>query len=321
LKKPINLREIVNRVLQIEIDALENLQNSINNNVEEVIKMITNLKGRVVVSGVGKSALIAQKWVASFNSTGTPALFMHAADAVHGDLGMIQEGDLVFILSKSGGSEEIKTLALHLKNLNQPFVAITSNPDSIISKKATLSILTPVEKEACPHDLAPTASTTVQLALGDALMVATLESKGFKAEQFAQFHPGGSLGKRLTLKVKDLINPELLPKVHPSSTFKEVIVEISKNLLGCAVVCDGTKIMGMITDGDLRRMLEKSHDFDSIEAASLMSLNPKSISSDYLASEALHIMNSNEITQLIVVDGSNYVGILHLHNLIQAGLV
>ena len=321
MKKPINLREIVNRVLQIEIDALENLQNRINDNVEEVIKMITNLNGRVVVSGVGKSALIAQKWVASFNSTGTPALFMHAADAVHGDLGMIQEGDLVFILSKSGGSEEIKTLALHLKNLNQPFVAITSNPDSIISKKATLSILTPVEKEACPHDLAPTASTTVQLALGDALMVATLESKGFKAEQFAQFHPGGSLGKRLTLKVKDLINPELLPKVHPSSTFKEVIVEISKNLLGCAVVCDGTKIMGMITDGDLRRMLEKSHDFDSIEAASLMSPNPKSISSDHLASEALHIMNSNEITQLIVVDGSNYVGILHLHNLIQAGLV
>ena len=321
LKKPLNRREIAHRVLQIEIDAIENLKNTIDQHFEEVSKMITHLKGRVVVSGVGKSALIAQKWVASFNSTGTPALFMHAADAVHGDLGMIQKGDLVFILSKSGNSEEIKTLALHLKNLELPFIAVTANSDSIVSKSATLTLLTPVEKEACPHDLAPTASTTLQLALGDALMVATLENKGFKAEQFAQYHPGGSLGKKLTLKVKDLINPELLPRVQPLSTLKEVIVEISKNLLGCTAVCEEDKVIGMITDGDLRRMLERSPDFNTVKATELMSLNPKSIHSDRLASEALQLMNSNEITQLIVIDNNEYVGILHLHNLIQAGLV
>ncbi len=320
LKKSETPLQIAHRVLEIEKAALEKLRVSLDDSFNKVVQMLISLNGRVVVSGVGKSALIAQKWVASFNSTGTPALFMHAADAVHGDLGMIQKGDLVFILSKSGTSEEISTLSTYLKRLGHKFVAVTANAQSVLYKEADLSLLTPVEKEACPHDLAPTSSTTLQLALGDALMVATLETRGFGADEFAKFHPGGSLGKKLTLTVADLIQNNAQPKVSGSSSLKETIMVISKNLLGCTAVCEQDRVIGMITDGDLRRMLEQHSNYDQISAKDVMSSSPKTIEKNQLASEALELMNRHEITQLVVTENHKYLGILHLHNLIQAGI-
>lgn len=309
------------RTFQIERDALDAIIPLLNEAFEKAVETILQSNGRVVITGIGKSAIIANKIVATMNSTGTPAIFMHAADAIHGDLGTVQNGDTVICISKSGNTPEIKVLVPLLKRGQNPLIAITGNPDSFLAQQADYVLNTYVAKEACPNNLAPTTSTTAQLVMGDALSICLLELKDFGSKDFAQYHPGGALGKKLYLRVSDLVKNNATPIVAPTTKVKEVIVEISEKLLGAVAVVDEGKIMGIVTDGDIRRMLNKHDNIAALTAKDIMSHFPKTISQDAMAVEALKIMQENHITQLLAVHENNYVGIVHLHNLIQEGLV
>lgn len=317
-----SIREIALRTIKMEAQSVSGLIPFINDDFEKAVHAIANCKGRVVISGVGKSAVIAQKIVATFNSTGSPSVFMHAADAIHGDLGIIQEEDVVIIISKSGSSPEIKVLIPLIKNFGNILIGMVGNIDSFLAKQSDIILNTTVDQEACPNNLAPTTSTTAQLVMGDALAVTLMEIKGFKSDDFAKFHPGGTLGKKLYLKVADLFIINEKPMVFPNHTLKEVIFEMTKKRLGAtAVVDEENNLLGIITDGDLRRMLEKNGDLEKKSAKDIMTATPKTISADALAVEALDMMRKKEITQLIVVDNGKYSGILHLHDLIREGLI
>lgn len=321
MKSKKSIIETAISTLKLESEAILNLLQHINDDFVKVVHAILKSNGRVIVTGIGKSAIIAQKIVATFNSTGTPAIFMHAADAVHGDLGMIQKDDIVICLSKSGNTPEIKLLAPLLKQSGNLLIGMLGSLDSDLAKQADLILNTTVDKEACPHNLAPTTSTTAQLAMGDALAICLLEEREFNTEDFARYHPGGSLGKRLYLKVGDLAAKNEKPSISPSASVKDVIIEISKNRLGAVVVIANDKILGVITDGDIRRMLEKHTNIENITAADLMSTNPKRIDKDELALLALELIKQNNITQLLVTTGDTYYGMVHLHDLLQEGII
>lgn len=307
--------------LQLEAQAILGLINNINDDFVKVVNLIIESKGRVIVTGIGKSAIIAQKIVATFNSTGTPAIFMHAADAIHGDLGMIQKDDIVICISKSGNTPEIKVLAPLLKQSGNTMIGMIGQLNSELAMQADLVLNTYVEKEACPHNLAPTTSTTAQLAMGDALAICLLHARDFNEQDFARYHPGGSLGKKLYLKTGDLALKNQKPSISADASVKDVIIEISQNRLGAVVVVDGNVILGIITDGDIRRMLEKYSDLTNIKASDLMNPNPKRIEKDLLALNALEIIKENNITQLLVTDAGSYFGIVHLHDLLQEGII
>ena len=318
----INISAIAKRTLQLEAQAIDHLQQFINADFEQAVELIAHGSGRVVVTGIGKSAIIGQKIVATLNSTGTPAIFMHAADAIHGDLGMIQEQDIIICLSKSGDSPEIKVLIPLVKNFGNKLIAIVGNPASYLARKADLVLNTSVSQEACPNNLAPTSSTTAQLAMGDALAVCLIEWHGFTAADFAKFHPGGILGKKLYLKVADLCHQHNPPKVKLNSSLKEVIVAISSGMLGVtAVLDDDGALIGVITDGDLRRMLEKNMATDNVIASDIMSRTPKTIQQDELAVNALEKLRQHDITQLLVLTEKKYIGIIQLHDLIREGII
>ena len=308
--------------LELEAAAILNVAKNINDDFEQVVSTILNCDGRVIVTGIGKSAIIAQKIVATFNSTGTPAIFMHAADAIHGDLGMIQRNDVIICLSKSGNTPEIKVLVPLLKSAGNKLIGMVGELASFLAEQADLVLNTSFEKEACPHNLAPTTSTTAQLALGDALAICLLECREFNESDFAKYHPGGSLGKKLYLKAKDLALSNEKPSINPSASVKDVLIEISKNRLGAvAVVDEENSVIGVITDGDIRRMLENNDSVTGLKAKDIMGKQPKSIQYDALAVEALHIIKENNITQLLVLKQNTYFGIIHLHDLLNEGIV
>ncbi len=310
------------QTIDIEINALLALKNAFDEHFVKAVQAIAKSKGRLVVTGIGKSAIVAQKIVATMNSTGTPSIFMHAADAIHGDLGMIQPNDVLICISKSGDTPEIKVLVPFLKNFGTALIAMVSNRDSFLGKNANYILHTPIEKEADPNNLAPTASTTAQMAMGDALATALLALKGFSSQDFAQFHPGGALGKQLYLRVKDIFPLHEKPKVTPDADIKKIILDISSKRLGATVVTDtNDQVLGIITDGDLRRMLAKYEHFNHIQAQDIMSKTPLSILPDAMAVEALEIMRSRNITQLIVAQDNTYLGMIHLHDLLKEGLV
>ncbi len=319
---PASVKQIALRTINLEARSIDGLSVFVNEDFENAVKSIAESKGRVVVSGIGKSAIIAQKIAATLNSTGTPSLFMHAADAIHGDLGMIQQEDVVIVISKSGESPEIKVLIPLIRNFGNTIIAIAGNPDSFLAKNAHYLINTTVSQEACPNNLAPTTSTTAQLVMGDALAICLMELKGFQSEDFAKFHPGGALGKKLYLRVADLCANNEKPQVLAGQSLKEVIMEMTKKRLGVtAVVDDSGLLLGIITDGDLRRMLEKDADINTIKAEAIMTKTPKTISESELAVNALDLLRRHEISQLAVTDNGKYAGIIHLHDLIREGLI
>jgi arabinose-5-phosphate isomerase len=321
LKSKISIFETAINTLQLEAQAILDLIPHIGDDFSKAVEVIRASKGRVIVTGIGKSAIIAQKIVATFNSTGTPSIFMHAGDAVHGDLGMIQQDDIVICISKSGNTPEIKVLAPLLKQGGNFLIGMVGEQDSTLGNLADLILDVSVDKEACPHNLAPTTSTTAQLAMGDALAVCLLHAREFNEDDFAKYHPGGALGKRLYLKVGDLALKNQKPSIQPEASVKDVIVEISRNRLGAVVVLEGTEILGIITDGDIRRMLEKHTDLLNITAKDIMNTNPKRIDRDVLALEALQIIKLNNITQLLVTSNNSYYGLVHLHDLLQEGII
>lgn len=316
-----NILATAKSTLKAESDAITKAIDFLNDDFLKSVQAIFNTKGRLVITGIGKSAHIGQKIVATLNSTGTPSLFMHAAEAVHGDLGMITKDDVVLCISKSGNSPEIKVLAPLLKRDGNVLIGMTGNESSFLGKNSDFVINAYVEKEADPNNLAPTTSTTVQLALGDALAVALIEMRKFTANDFAKFHPGGALGKKLLLKIKDILDDKNKPAVTIESTIQQVIFEISNKRLGVTAVLDGEDIKGIITDGDIRRMLEKTTDLSAITAKDIMTVNPKSIEINSKVEDALNIMESFEITQLVVTDNNLYAGIIHLHDILKEGIV
>ncbi|GMQ24366.1 KpsF/GutQ family sugar-phosphate isomerase [Algoriphagus sp. oki45] len=317
-----NIRNTASRVLQNEANAILGVVDFLNGDFEACVERILATKGRVVVTGVGKSAIIANKIVATLNSTGTPALFMHAADAIHGDLGMVQQDDVVICISKSGNTPEIKVLVPLLKKLGSVLVALVSNIDSYLADQADFVLNATIGEEACPHNLAPTTSTTVHLALGDALAVCLLEARGFTSDDFAKYHPGGSLGKQLYLKVSDLLSKAQIPVVSEDAGLAKVIVEISGKRLGATAVLDiAGNLKGIITDGDLRRMLQKSLDIANLKARDIMTVNPKTIDADEFAIRALNLMRNHNITQLVALDQGKIAGFIHIHDLMKEGIV
>ena len=319
---PVDIKHIALRTIEMEARSIAGLAASVNTDFEKAVQVIAACPGRVVVSGIGKSAIIAQKIVATFNSTGTPSLFMHAADAIHGDLGMVQQDDVVMVISKSGESPEIKVLVPLIKNFGNTLISIVGSKSSYLAKNADIVLDTTVDQEACPNNLAPTTSTTAQLVMGDALAVCLMETKGFQADDFAKFHPGGMLGKKLYLRVSDLSNDNEKPQVLSTQSLKEVIVEMTKKRLGItAVVDEENNLLGIITDGDLRRMLENNVSIDAVKAGDIMTKNPKAIGPDELAIDALDMLRRNEISQLAVIQDKKYLGIIHLHDLIREGLI
>ena len=307
--------------INLQASSIQNLNKLLTKDFERAVNLINKSKGRVVISGIGKSAIIAQKIVATFNSTGTPSIFMHAADAIHGDLGLIQKDDIIICISKSGNTPEIKALVPFIKKTNNKLIAITGETKSYLSDKSDIVISSYVDNEACPNNLAPTTSTTAQLVVGDAIAVCLVKLRGFSSDDFAKYHPGGNLGKRLFLKVEDLIDTNILPKVDVSDLMKDVIIEISNKMLGIAAVLDKNKIVGVITDGDLRRQLLKSQDISKVKAVEIMTKNPKIIAKNLLAAEALIIMKKNKISQLIVAEKNIYIGVLHIQSLIKEGII
>ena len=314
-------------IIDIAKDSFENQGKSIlslgqylTKDFEDTVNTIHSSSGRVIVSGIGKSAIIGMKIVATLNSTGTPAIFMHAAEAIHGDLGVVQNNDTVILISKSGNTPEIKNLVPFLKERSICLVSITSNSSSFLAKNSNFFLSCYIEKEACLNNLAPTTSTTAQLVIGDALAICLSNLNGFSPNDFAKHHPGGMLGKKLFLKVSEIIDKNLKPELSENDDFKTVIDVISKNLLGAAVVTLNKKAIGIITDGDIRRVFSKNHNIEHFNAKNLMSLNPQRISSDTLASKALEIMNEHKITQLVVEDDNKYIGLIHMHNIINEGL-
>ncbi|MCO6497440.1 MAG: KpsF/GutQ family sugar-phosphate isomerase [Chitinophagaceae bacterium] len=305
-----------------EAESVHGLLDYVNDEFENIVRLVYECKGRIVISGIGKSALIAQKIVASLNSTGTPAIFLHAADALHGDLGMVQPDDIVIIISKSGESPEIKVLAQLIRSFGNKMIALCGNENSTLVRFADYFLNSTVSEEACPNNLAPTSSTTAQMVMGDALTVCLMKLRGFDTRDFARYHPGGALGKRLYLRVADLYIQNERPEVKEDSLIKDVIVEITKKRLGATVVTDKEgKIAGIITDGDLRRMLEKDIYDEKITAKDIMSGTPKTIHPSELAVNAFQMMRSHNITQLVVADESGYKGIIHLHDLVKEGII
>jgi arabinose-5-phosphate isomerase len=321
LKNSKTIKQIAISTIVKESEAISALANSINDTFVKCVELIYHSKGRVIVTGIGKSAIIGSKMVATFNSTGTPSIFMHAADAIHGDLGTIQKEDIVICLSKSGDTPEITILVPLLKLHGSSLIAIVGNRSSFLAKHADYIIDASVAEEACPNNLAPTSSTTAQLVLGDALAVCLLECRGFTKSDFAKFHPGGVLGKELYMIVSDLYKNNQVPKVNMNDPVKNVILEISSSRLGATAVLDGKKLAGIITDGDLRRMLEKTTDFNQFTAKDIMTKNPKTIEPEMLVVDALNIMRKNNITQLLVLKKGKYLGIIHLHDILKEGII
>ncbi|MBA4318046.1 MAG: D-arabinose 5-phosphate isomerase [Flavobacterium sp.] len=304
-----------------ESESIAKLIDFIDFNFAEAIQIIFNSKGRLIVTGIGKSAIIAQKMVATFNSTGTPSLFLHASEAIHGDLGMMQADDVVICISKSGNSPEIKVLVPLLKRFGNQLIAITGNMSSFLAKESKYVLNTTVDAEACRNNLAPTNSTTAQLVMGDALAVCLMEMRNFTSEDFAKYHPGGALGKKLLLRVSDMLENSLKPMVAPDAPIKKVIFEISEKRLGVTAVVENEKVIGIITDGDIRRMLNENDTFTHLTAKDIMTKNPKMIQSSIMVSDALNILEDFAITQLIVVDNGEYKGVLHLHDILKEGIV
>ncbi|MBU2938424.1 KpsF/GutQ family sugar-phosphate isomerase [Lacinutrix sp. C3R15] len=319
-----NIHSIIStakQTIELESKAILNLSHLVNDNFAEAVNLIYNSKGRVIITGIGKSAIIATKIVATLNSTGTPAVFMHAADAIHGDLGLILKDDVVICISKSGNTPEIKVLVPLIMSAGNKMIAITGNKDSFLGLQADYVLNAFVEKEACPNNLAPTTSTTAQLVLGDALAVCLLELRGFSSNDFAKYHPGGALGKKLYLRVQDISSVNQKPKVSLSTSIKEVIVEITEKMLGVTAVVENEKIIGIITDGDLRRMLSKVDDFSTLTAKDIMSENPKRIDVNAMAVDAMEVLETYGISQILVEENGNYAGVVHVHDLIREGII
>ncbi len=314
--------KIARQTINIEAEVIQNLIDSIDDDFINTVDIIFKSKGKVVVTGIGKSAIIAQKITSTLNSTGTPSIFMHAADAIHGDLGMIQSEDLVICISKSGETPEIKVLVPMLKTLGTSLIGMVSNKTSYLAQQADFVLYTPVAQEADPNNLAPTASTTAQMVMGDCIATALLQLKGFSPKDFAQYHPGGSLGKRLYLRVSDLYILHERPFSDKNDSIQKIILEITSKRLGATIVSDNSnKVLGIITDGDLRRMLEKGTDLQTLVANDIMNANPKTIQKNEMAVKALEIMRSNSISQIVVVDGDQYLGMVHLHDLLKEGII
>ncbi|PKD21165.1 D-arabinose 5-phosphate isomerase [Salegentibacter salinarum] len=307
--------------ISIEAKAIANLENFIDSEFAEAVEKIYDAKGRVIVTGIGKSAVIATKIVATLNSTGTPAIFMHAADAIHGDLGTIQKDDVVICISKSGNSPEIKVLVPYIKDFNNLLIGITADKESFLGRESDYVLNSYVEKEACPNNLAPTTSTTAQMVMGDALAICLLKLKGFSRKDFAKYHPGGSLGKKLYLRVSDITAQNMKPQVAPETSVTDAIIEISEKMLGVTAVIENNKIIGIITDGDIRRMLKNNTEFKNLTARDIMSPNPKTIDQDSLAVDALEMLEENKISQLLALDNQTYAGVVHIHNLIREGIL
>ncbi len=317
-----NIKDIALKTIQLESRSVANLSAYIDDDFEKAVNNILQCNGRLIVSGIGKSAIIAQKIVATLNSTGTPSMFLHAAEAIHGDLGMVQENDVILVVSKSGNSPEIKILIQLLKNFGNTIIAMVGNTNSYLAKQSDIILNTTVDQEACPNNLAPTSSTTAQLVMGDALAVCLMELKGFGPEDFAKFHPGGMLGKKLYLRVEDLYISNEKPKIGAGQTLKEVIVEITRKRLGATAVVDSSdKLLGIITDGDLRRMLENKKDIETVTAEEIMTATPKTLEPDQLAVAALDLMRQHEIAQVPVVKDGFYLGMIHLHDLLKEGFI
>ncbi len=322
LKPTENIKNLAVNVIENELQAIQGLKKCIDDEFINCIEKIFNTKGRFIITGIGKSANIGMKIVSTLNSTGTPAVFMHAADAIHGDLGIVQKDDIVMCLSKSGNTPEIKVLAPLIKNSGNTLIAMVGTMDSFLARCADYRLNTTVEREACPNNLAPTSSTTAQLVMGDAIAMCLLQMRGFTAADFAKFHPGGALGKQLYLRVYDLILHNEKPKVSKNASIKEIILEISSKRLGVTAVVENDKILGVITDGDLRRMMQNHSNFDTFDAMKIMSSNPKTIIKEALAVDALTMMRNNNITQLLVVDeAGDYCGVVHLHDLLREGII
>lgn len=316
-----SILNIAKTTIITESEAIANLANLLDDDFADAVQLIYNSKGRVIITGIGKSAIIANKIVATLNSTGTPAIFMHAADAIHGDLGLILKDDVVICISKSGNTPEIKVLVQLINNGPNKMIAITGNKDSFLAQRSDFILNAYVEKEACPNNLAPTTSTTAQLVMGDALAVCLLELRGFTSKDFAKYHPGGALGKKLYLRVSDLTSVNEKPMVHKNTSVKDVIIEISEKMLGVSAVVEDDKIIGIITDGDLRRMLHKTDNFSAYTAKDIMSANPKRIDNGAMAVEAMEMMETHGISQLLVEENGTYAGVVHLHDLIKEGII
>ena len=316
-----NIREIALQVIDNEANSILGLKPLLTDDFEKVVELVYNSKGNVIVSGIGKSANIAQKIVATLNSTGTTAVFMHAADAIHGDLGIIRDNDVVIIVSKSGETPEIKVLIPLIKIRKNKLVAIVGNRASYLASQADFVLDTTVPREACPNNLAPTSSTTAQLVMGDAIAVALLKMRGFTSEDFAKFHPGGALGKRLYLTVGDLCVKNGTPQVSPDDIMTQAIIEISEKMLGAAAVIENSKLVGIVTDGDLRRMLMKHPNIEAVKVKDIMTKNPRTVEKSALAADALNIMQHKEISVLPVMDGNNYIGMVHIHDIIKEGII
>ena len=316
-----SILNIAKKTIETESKAILNLSSLLDDDFAKAVQLIYSSKGRVIITGIGKSAIIATKIVATLNSTGTPAIFMHAGDAIHGDLGLILDDDIVICISKSGNTPEIKVLVPLIKNADNKMIAITGNKDSFLGQQADFVLNTYVEKEACPNNLAPTTSTTAQLVMGDALAVCLLEIRGFSSKDFAKYHPGGALGKRLYLRVNDLSSVNQKPMVSPNTDIAKLIVEITEKLLGVTAVIENDKIIGIVTDGDLRRMLSKGTEFTGFTAKDIMSTNPKRIDANAMAVDAMDMMEENGISQLLVEENGKYVGVVHLHDLIREGII
>lgn len=320
--QPTDIKASALKAITLQASSIQHLTEFVDEGFVSIVQTIARMKGRMVISGIGKSAIIAQKIVATFNSTGTPAIFMHAADAIHGDLGIVQPDDIVMVISKSGDSPEIKVLVPLVKNFGNIMIGMTGNMNSFLAEHADMVLNTTVSQEACPNNLAPTTSTTAQMVMGDALAVCLMDLKGFKKEHFAKFHPGGSLGKRLYLRARDVMSSQK-PAVRAESGIRDVIVEMTKSRLGAtAVVSMDEEVIGIITDGDVRRMLENNQKVDDLKASDIMIKTPKSIGPDEMAAEALDIMRKNNINQLLVIDtNKKYQGVVHLQEIIREGII
>lgn len=316
-----NILATAQKTILSESQSIAKIADYLDETFATAVEKIYQSKGRLIVTGIGKSAIIAQKMVASFNSTGTPSLFLHAAEAIHGDLGMVQKEDIVICISKSGNSPEIKVLVPLLKRFDNFLIAITGNMSSFLAQGSDIVLNTTVDHEACPNNLAPTNSTTAQLVMGDALAVCLMEMRDFKAEDFAVYHPGGALGKKLLLRVKDMLENSQKPMVTPDAPIKKVIVEISEKRLGVTAVVENNQVIGIITDGDIRRMLNERDSFADLTAKDIMTKNPKTTTSETMVIEAFHLMENFKITQLIVVDNSEFRGVLHLHDILKEGII
>ncbi|MDO6758783.1 KpsF/GutQ family sugar-phosphate isomerase [Tamlana sp. 2_MG-2023] len=321
MKDKQSIINIAKQTIEMQSQAILNLSSLVTDEFANAVDLVYNSKGRVIITGIGKSAIIGNKIVATLNSTGTPAVFMHAADAIHGDLGLILKDDVVICLSKSGNTPEIKVIVPLIKRAKNKLIAITGNKDSFLGQHSDYVLNAYTEKEACPNNLAPTTSTTAQLVVGDALAICLLELRGFTSNDFAKYHPGGALGKKLYLTVRDISSVNEKPQIGPNTSIKEVIIEITEKMLGVTAVVENNKIIGIITDGDLRRMLTKVDDFSNLTAKDIMGANPKRIEAKAMAIEALEVMESNEISQLLVEDEGNYAGVVHLHDLIKEGII